>query len=81
MRLDGTFRHKDHATNGTIRFGGEMTGKRNSCREVRWSPQESEWKSNGKYVEHMTRLWRLKMGSKGNTDAGHEGDGEMTRYL
>ena len=41
-----------------------MTGKRNSCRGVRWSLQESEWKSNSKHVEHMARLWRLKLGSK-----------------
>ena len=45
-------------------YGGETKGKRNSCRGVRWSLQESEWKSNSKYVEHMTRLWRLKLESK-----------------
>ena len=44
--------------------GGEMTGKRNSCRGMRWSLQESEWRSNSKHVEHMARLWRLKLGSK-----------------
>ena len=45
-------------------FGGEMTGKRNSCRGMRWSLQGSEWKSNSKHVEHMARLWRLKLESK-----------------
>ena len=45
-------------------FDGEMTGKRNSCRGMRWSLQGSEWKSNSKHVEHMARLWRLKLGSK-----------------
>ena len=37
-------------------YGGEMTGKRNSCRGRRWSLQGSEWKSNSKHVEHMARL-------------------------
>ena len=41
-----------------------MTGKRNSCRGMRWSLQGSEWKSNSKHVEHMARLWRLKLESK-----------------
>ena len=45
-------------------FGGETTGKRNSCREMGWSLQESEWKSNSKHVDDMTRLWRLKLESK-----------------
>ena len=45
-------------------FEGEMTGKRNSCRGMRWSLQESEWKSNSKHVDDITRLWRLKLGSK-----------------
>ena len=45
-------------------YGGEMTGKRNSCRGMRWSLQGSEWKSNSKHVEHMARLWRLKLESK-----------------
>ena len=45
------------------RFSG-MMGKRNSCRGMRWSLQGSEWKSNSKHVEHMARLWRLKLGSK-----------------
>ena len=45
-------------------FDGEMTGKRNSCRGMRWSLQGSEWKSNSKHVEHMARLWRLKLESK-----------------
>ena len=31
-------------------YGGEMTGKRNSCRGMRWSLQGSEWKSNSKHV-------------------------------
>ena len=31
---------------------------------MRCSLQESEWKSNSKHVEHMTRLWRLKLVSK-----------------
>ena len=26
-------------------FDGELTGKHNSCRGMRWSLQESEWKS------------------------------------
>ena len=47
-----------------MRFDGKMTGKHHSCREMRWRPQESEWKSNSKHVEHMTRLWRLKLESK-----------------
>ena len=41
-----------------------MKGKRNSCRGMSWSPQGFEWKSNSKHVEHMERLWRLKLGSK-----------------
>ena len=41
-----------------------MRGKRNSCRGMRWSLQGSEWKSNSKHVEHMARLWRLKLESK-----------------
>ena len=45
-------------------FDGEMTGKRNSCRGMRWSLQGSEWKPNSKHVEHMARLWRLKLESK-----------------
>ena len=45
-------------------YGGEMTGKRNSCRGMRLSRQGSEWKSNSKHVEHMVRLWRLKLESK-----------------
>ena len=45
-------------------YGEEMTGKRISCRGMRWSIQGSEWKSNSKHVEHMTRLWRLKPESK-----------------
>ena len=45
-------------------FGGETTGKRNSCREMGWSLQESERKSNSKHVDDMTRLWRLKLESK-----------------
>ena len=42
-------------------YGGEMTGKRNSCRGMRWSLQGSEWESKNK---HVGRLWRLKLGSK-----------------
>ena len=45
-------------------YGGEMTGKRKSCRGMRWSLQGSEWKSNSKHVDDMTRLWRLKLESK-----------------
>ena len=41
-----------------------MTGKRNSCRGMRWNPQEPDWKSNSKHVDDMTRLWRLKLESK-----------------
>ena len=41
-----------------------MTVKRDSRRGMRWSPQGSEWKSNSKHVEHMARLWRLKLKSK-----------------
>ena len=41
-----------------------MTGKRNSCRGMRWRLHGSEWKSNSKHVEHMARLRRLKLGSK-----------------
>ena len=60
-----------------MRFDGEMTGKHNSCREMRWSLQEPEWKSHSKHVDDMTRLWRLTLESK---DAGHKGDGERTRH-
>ena len=45
-------------------YGGEMTGKRNSCRGMSWSLLGFEWESNSKHVEHMARLWRLKLGSK-----------------
>ena len=45
-------------------YGGEMRGKRNSCRGMRWSLQGSEWKSNSKHVDDMARLWRLKLESK-----------------
>ena len=45
-------------------FDGEMTGKHNLCRGMRWSLQESEWKSNSKHVDGMTRLWRLKLESE-----------------
>ena len=45
-------------------YGGEMKGKRNSCRGMRWSLQGSEWESNSKHVDDMTRLWRLKLESK-----------------
>ena len=45
-------------------YGGEMKGKPNSCRGVRWSLQGSEWKSNSKHVDDMTMLWRLKLESK-----------------
>ena len=41
-----------------------MRGKRNSCRGMRWSLQGSEWESNSKHVDYMTRLWRLKLESK-----------------
>ena len=47
-----------------MRFDGEMTGKHISCRGMRWSLQETEWKSNSKHVDDMTRLWRLKLESK-----------------
>ena len=45
-------------------FDGEMMGKRNSCRGRRWSLQGSEWESNSKHVEHMARLWRLKLAAE-----------------
>ena len=45
-------------------YGGEMRGKRNSCRGMRWNLQGSELKSNSKHVDDMTRLWRLKLESK-----------------
>ena len=45
-------------------YGGEMKGKRNSCRGMRWSLQGSEWESNSKHVDDMARLWRLKLESK-----------------
>ena len=45
-------------------YGGEMTGKRNSCRGMSWSLLGFEWESNSRHVEHMARLWRLKLGSK-----------------
>ena len=44
--------------------GGEMKGKHNSCRGMRWSLQGSEWGSNSKHVDDMKRLWRLKQKSK-----------------
>ena len=40
-------------------YGGEMRGKRNSCRGMRWSLQ-----SNSKHVDDTARLWRLKLESK-----------------
>ena len=46
------------------RYGGEMTGKRNLCRGMRWSLHGSEWKSNSEHVDDMARLWRLKLESK-----------------
>ena len=55
------FNTKIIATNQT---DGELTGKHNSCRGMRWSLQESEWTSNSKHVDDTTRLWRLKMESK-----------------
>ena len=58
------FDTKIRPRNKPMWFDGEMTGKRNLCTELRWSPQIAEWKSNSKHVEHMTRLWRLKLGSK-----------------
>ena len=45
-------------------FDGELTGKHKLCRGMRWSLRESEWKSNSKHVDDMTRLWRLKLESK-----------------
>ena len=60
-------------------FDDEMTGKHNSCREMRWSLRKSEWKSNSKHADDMMRPWRLMLGSK-ETDAGHEGDGKTTRH-
>ena len=45
-------------------YSGEMRGKCNSCRGMRWSLQGSEWKSNSKHVDDMTRRWRLKLESK-----------------
>ena len=45
-------------------YGGEMKGKPNSYRGVSWSLQGSEWESNSKHVDDMTRLWRLKLESK-----------------
>ena len=45
-------------------YGGKMTGKRNSCRGMRWSLQGSEWKTNITHVDDMVRLWRLKLGSQ-----------------
>ena len=44
-------------------YDGEMKGKRNSCRGMRWSLQGSEWKSNSKHFDDMARLWRLKLES------------------
>ena len=45
-------------------YGGEMKGKRNSCRGMRWSLQGSEWESDSKHADDMARLWRLKLDSK-----------------
>ena len=68
MRSDCTFfSHSDTKVMSRIKLtwcGGEMTRKRDSRRGMRWSLQRSEWKSNSKHVEHMSRLWRLKLGSK-----------------
>ena len=36
-------------------FDVGMTGKHNSCRGMRWSLQESEWKSNSTHVDDMTK--------------------------
>ena len=54
MRSDGTFRHKDHATNQTdvVRWRDE----RNSFRGMRWSPQGFERKSNSKLGSKETQL-------------------------
>ena len=41
-------------------YSGETKGKRNSCREMRWSLQKSEWKSNS---EHRAFDWRCNSSS------------------
>ena len=59
--------HSDRKIMPQIRptwYGGEMTGKRISCRAMCWSLLGFESESNSRHVEHMARLWRLKLGSK-----------------
>ena len=47
-----------------IRPSGEMIDGHTWCRRRKWSPQESDWKSNSKHVGDMTELCRLKLDSK-----------------
>ena len=61
-------------------YDGEIRRKCNSCREMRWSLQGSEWKSNSKHVECMARLWRLKLESKETPTPITKADGEKTRH-
>ena len=42
---------------------------------MRWSLQGFEWESNSKHVDDMFAAVETEPGIKGNTDAGHEGDG------
>ena len=65
MRSDGTLRHKDYVTNQTDVVRWREYGTTQLVqREMRWSLQESGWMSNSKHVEHMMRLWRLKLESE-----------------
>ena len=54
MRSGDTFRHEDHATNQT-----DVLVQRNEM-----EPTGIRMKSNSKHVEHIARLWRLKLESK-----------------
>ena len=56
-------------------YGGEMRKNATLGRGMRWSLQGFEWESNSKHVDDMFAAVETEPGIKGNTDAGHEGDG------
>ena len=66
---------KQNVVSNPMWFDGELTGKHNSCREMRRSPQKADWKSNSKHVDD-TRLWRLKLGSKETPTPDTEATGD-----
>ena len=80
MRSDGTYRHKDHATNQTdvVRWRDERKTQLVQRSEmeptgIRMEVKQQTCWTHGEAVE-------TEAGIKGNTDAGHEGDGETTRH-